>query len=466
MNKVKLLFTTIGAPLLIWVFPVFFLYAKNVKEMQLSEIMKPCFVFIICCVILLLLGRLFFKSWEVAGLFSLVNGLFLVNFSLILSTTQKVVPFVRYWHLLFLVLVFSYLLCRIFCDKKSLVNDILLIAAIVFGALIIFNFITAVPTIITKVNVSLQSRNDIEAKEHEVIAGKRNIYYLLCDEYASFAQLEKDFGYDNSDFKSKLQNLGFNISENSYNDVSATAVVMANIMQLDYIATYESTSVELQELTQNGLVYEILAENGYRLRGIGKTEWLGIEGTVEVGKGATTADGTDALQIALNQSFLGALIKQNYLENASKIVNSFEKLNNLDIVPNESTFTLFYVAAPHHPYYLKADGSMNSTEKWANDDSGKNNDAYIGMVEYVNRNIYTAVERIIENDPSSIIILCSDHGCRFGTVSEDMKRRILNTIYYCGDVIDEFDGMSGVNTLRYVFNREFGLELPYIDLPE
>lgn len=466
MKKNRLFFSIVGAPILVWIFPVFFLYTKNVKEMQIIEIFKPCLIFVSCCFVLLLVGRLLFKSWEAAGIFGFVNGIFLGNFSLILNAIQRALPIVRYWHLLFLVIVFAYIIGKVIAAKKDLASDILRIIIMVFGVLMAFNFITAVPTIITKISVSLHSKGSSEQNDYAVIDGKRNIYYLLCDEYASFAQLEEDFGYGNLDFKARLQDLGFNISENSYNDCHTTVVVMANVMQLNYVATLRSTSVELQELTQNGMVQKILTENGYRLQGIGDTGWLGIEGTVETEGKAVTAEGTDVAQVAFDHSFLGMFLKRNYSEDALKIVTSLEKLNQMDITPDSSMFTMFYIPAPHHPYYLKSDGSMNPPEKWRNDSSGKNNDAYLGEVEYVNATIYPALERIIENDPNAIILLCSDHGNRFGTVSEPMKNRILNTLYYHGEVIDEFEGMSGVNTLRYIFNREFDMNLPFISLPD
>lgn len=464
MKKYASVFCAFIAPVLIWTFPVFFLYTNNVKEMQFWEIIKPGSIFVLCSIVLLLIGKIIFKTWETAGFFSLLNGIVLGNFMPLLRMTQKVFPVVRYWHLLSFVLLVNVFIGKSILHKKDLVKNFLFAAIVAVGGLIIFNSAIAIPTIISKMSLVFASENkEISSIQKE--EGKANIYYLLCDEYASFAQLEQDFNYDNSEFKTKLQNLGFNISENSYNDSFQTVVVMANIMQLNYVATDDTTSVELEQLTQNGLTQEILTENGYTLRGIGDTSWLGIDGTIENGKGSTTADGTDVTVLALDKSFLGALIKRNYSLAVSNIVNTLKQINEIEIEPNTSTFTMFYVPAPHHPYYLKSDGSVNSADKWKNDDTGKNNDAYIGELEYVNKKIFPAVERIIEKDPDSIIVLCSDHGNRFGKISPEMKTRILNAVYYKGRTFEEFKGMSGVNTLRCIFNTELGLDLPYIDLP-
>lgn len=108
---------------------------------------------------------------------------------------------------------------------------------------------------------------------------------------------------------------------------------------------------------------------------------------------------------------------------------------------------------------------MTLPSKWTNDEVGTNNDAYLEMVKYVNKRLISALTRLVEQDPDAVIILCSDHGNRFGPVTDEMKTRILNTVYYLGEEISELEGLSGINTLRYIFNREFDLKLEYLDLP-
>ena len=100
MKRVKTICGIIVAPLLSWIFPVFFLYAQNVKEMQIIEIIQPTSIFIVCMIASLLLGRILFREWNIASVFSFICGLFLGNFSLILKAIQRVFPIVRYWHLI------------------------------------------------------------------------------------------------------------------------------------------------------------------------------------------------------------------------------------------------------------------------------------------------------------------------------------------------------------------------------
>lgn len=453
------------APILTWLFPVLFLYFQNVKETAFREVLQPCGIFLLSGIAAFLLGLVIFKSLSGASVFSLLMGIFLGNFALCLKAIQTILPSVRYWHLMYLGLIAIVLFC-VFIKKRDIAKEVQGVASIVFGALIVINLAMATPTIVQRISdTSKQTQQNIQVTvETENV--KRNIYYLLCDEYASFAQLEQDFQFDNHEFKEELQQLGFNISETSRNDCSETVVVMANMMQLDYVATTSNTSVELENLTKNGRLQEILIEQGYALRGVGDTEWLGIEGSVESSDGAKTADGMNLNLLTLKKSFLYPFVEPNRSEQAQAIVQSFDDLNSMVINPNTGVFTMFYVSAPHHPYLLDKNGNMTTPNKWVNDDSSSNNDAYLGMVEYVNGRIIPVVTRIVEQDPESIIILCSDHGNRFGVVTAGMKTRILNAVYYAGEETAEFEGMSGINTLRYILNHEFNMGLEYIPLPD
>ena len=331
--------------------------------------------------------------------------------------------------------------------------------------LTVFNLVIATPIIIKKINDKADLKQEVLGQEiMNQRDNKTNIYYLLCDEYASFAQLKADFNFDNNEFRKEVERLGFNISEESFNDSCSTTTVVANIMQLDYKATDDSTVIELENLTKNGKVQQILRSNGYELRGVGETDWLGIQGSIKSAGGAATADGADIFRLTLNNSFLGQLIVRDYCKEAETIINSLDELNNIEINPNSGIFTMFYICSPHHPYYLDRDGNMNASDKWFNYD-GNNNESYIGALEYINKRIIPAIERIVSNDPNAIIVVCSDHGNRFGNISAGMSKRTLNIMYYKGETIEEFDGLSGVNTLIYIFNNEIGTNMSYVNLP-
>ena len=463
MKKVSKAFSVGLAPVLAWLFPVFFMYTRNVKEVAVKEVMQPAAIFLVCGAAALLIGAALFRDWKSGAFFSVISGLLLANFALILDLVQKGIPHLRYWHLIYLVVVLSIAVCWA-VKRFKLVDDALFVAKIVFGGLIAFNLITAMPTMVQRISDS-QARAEETAIEGNYQTGKQNIYYLLCDEYASFAQMQEDFGFDNAAFRNEVQELKFNISETSRNAYYNTNVVVANLMQLDYVADYSSTSVELDNLTKNGVLQRLLTENGYTLRGVGDTQWLGIEGTIASSGGATTVDGKKMSDIILANSFLKPFIKKNYVAAAQQIVDTLNDLDNMEIEPDSSVFTFAYINCPHQPYYLDENGKMNPPEKWSNEADGSNDDAYIGAVKYVNSRIIPAVKRIIEQDPNAVVVLCSDHGNRFGKASKKNFCRNLNLLYFAGEEVPEFEGLSSVNTMRMVLNRTCGLNMEYLDVP-
>lgn len=455
------------ASVLPWIFPTFFLWAQNVKEAGIKEIIIPEIIFIICALVMLAVGMVIWRNIKTAAVFSVVGGLFFVNFGMICEFVHEKIPAIRYRYLLLIAIAVIVTITFFVHKFSTIAEDLLKIIVIVFSMLIAFNYITAFPTVVKKINSGKIVTEDY-LQDTESYTGKSNIYYLLCDEYASFAQLKEEFDFSNNEFKNKMIDLGFNISENSFNDDCSTSIVMANLMQLEYLATADSTSVELENLTKNGKVQNILKQRGYTLRGIGDTAWLGFNSDLAVNESARTAEGENLTFLALKNSFIGKFMESRVdlenMKNMTLIKDSFEALEELEIKPDSNVFTMFYVCAPHHPYYFKEDGSVNKEEYWTNYD-GNNDESYVGMIKYINERLIKAVSKIVREDPNSIIIICSDHGNRFGISNADKTTQILNLLYYKNEILNDFEGLSGLNTLIYIFNREFDLNMDYVDLP-
>ena len=53
-------------------------------------------------------------------------------------------------------------------------------------------------------------------------------------------------------------------------------------------------------------------------------------------------------------------------------------------------FTLFYVCAPHHPYYFDRNGNPNPVSKYYNYE-GENTDSYLGELEFLNKELSPAL---------------------------------------------------------------------------
>lgn len=468
MKKIKIKEVLIGIVTTIfsWIYFIVFLYSANVKEVNIAETGSSFAVFIGCAFLSFAIGCVLYKNICSASVFGIILAVLLTNFSLILSVVQKIFPQIRYWHLLYLdaiLAILSGVVAKRFANLMLLVIQII---CIVYAGLAVMNLFMAAPTIIRKINANIDINSAQGEKENQATQGNStNIYYILCDEYGSFDQLMQEYGYGNSEFRNYLIQNEFNISENSYNYVTSTHIALSNIMSLDYVADTKSTAKEMENYCQNGILHSILNEYGYLSRGIGETAWLGIDGTLEMENGAKTAEGDSFKAVVLKNTFLSISIQNNNSEEAQKIIDTLDDFVGMPIKPNASEFVMIYVKAPHHPYYFNSDGSMNVPSKYSNAD-GTNAESYLGEIEWLNRYLETGISRIIENDPESIIVLCSDHGNRFGIKNIELSKKILNAIYYKGESRNELKDLSGINTLKYILNHEVGTNLEYTANPE
>ena len=82
------------------------------------------------------------------------------------------------------------------------------------------------------------------------------------------------------------------------------------------------------------------------------------------------------------------------------------------------------------------------------------------------KKIQEVVTQIIKNDPNSIIIIASDHGPRFNKeVPDEKKKNVLQAVYYKGETVTEWEGLSSVNTLRSILAKQFDIDLDLVEVP-
>ena len=130
------------------------------------------------------------------------------------------------------------------------------------------------------------------------------------------------------------------------------------------------------------------------------------------------------------------------------------------------TLTLGYVQCPHSAFIYQKDGTQVPEADALN---WRDPQYYLGQLQYVNGRILGAVDQILAHDPSTVVILQSDHGVRLGYhLAEEYgdpyapetetihQQNILNCVYIGGEAMD-ISGLSGINTLRTVLNRLFDL---------
>lgn len=461
-------------------YPTIFIYCANAGEAQFSEIVIPLCAFCAVGTITFFLLLWITKTIDLAAIVTVLFVLIATHFSYIEKIVVSILPQLRYWHCVIIVLFLLMNIGWVLAHKlpRELLEIISRVVGIGFGVLILINMATAMPTIIQKV----QAQNE-DIQQGEALVGtmdttyKPNIYYIILDEYSGFNTVKNVLGYDNDSFFEYLKRLGFTVSRDSYNDAIMTSVVTANLMNLEYRASADETSSEeISELRKTGRLFKLLKENGYSLQGIGScSSYYGLE--------RMDSEATELLAQTINGETIENILmmrtiwypfyngKQTNFSAAQKdILKSFAYICDGSNFPNEGMFTLMHINSPHQPFIFDKNGNDVSAKNYENWEDLR---YYLGQYEYITKLTKDVVDSIIERDPASVIILQSDHSARAASDAnlfmnlipyEDMKN-ILNAVYYGGEAMEEIQGQSGVNTLRLICNRLFDADLGLLEVP-
>ncbi len=343
--------------------------------------------------------------------------------------------------------------------------------------------------------------------------GLPNVYYFILDEYGTFDIMSKYYGYDNKVFYDFLAMEGFNISRESYGTDNQTANCFADLLNLDYISRKMSKS-ECLKAVRDAELFTIFSELGYSQFQVSNSKYFeGIE-SLNIGIKKEDSDyeedvnvfGDQAADDITNDSIISALSEllggndsntkvdtealnqwgyypSEYVRN-SKAYKTYKKrayrkradalLTVFDYFENPSNYNkttprviYSYMLATHVPFVFDEYGgiiSYNNNRNW------EDKNVYLNQYKYANKRLIVTLSTIIANDPESIIIIMSDHGIRYHDdcpkqhtfyITNKDSCRIMNAVYIKGQKHD-IEGLSGVNTLRYILSLYEGLNYPPI----
>jgi hypothetical protein len=442
-------------------FPAMFMYFQNADEAEFAEVVVPLIIFIatgaVFFVLFLIISKNTSKSAVIASMFVFV----LLNYSLLERGIQKIFPGLNYWHVIMLSLFILGHIAWFVCKKASgeLVHTVTMVMCIVFCGLILFNGITAAPTIIDKVSFRRRMVKEQEIKMPQTDENGTklpNFYYLIFDEFSTNDFMLKYYNYDNSIFTNKLEEMGFNVSHTSHNNSSMTSTVVTNYVNLDYVVNDTTPNYEKEQLRHNNKLFEILKSKGYHITGVGSAiDCFGLDGDIDKSSSsvAVTAEGKTMKDMLLNNTAAYPFISFSYSIDQEIILNALNYMKTPQNFPKNSAFTMFYIVCPHEPFYFDAQGNTYAkpTSNW------KDQQYYLGQFIYITNQIIEVAASIIENNPDCIIVLQSDHSARASTDTSvkfdsfDMTG-ILNAVYFNGEKLD-ISGLSGVDTIKKVLTK-------------
>ena len=459
--------------IIIAAFPPLFMFFQNAGEAHFRDISSVLLVFTavgaVLYALLLFLTKKPAKAGVIASLFLLV----FLNYASIEHVIQMLLPHLRYWHIVPILLILL-LHAAWFIWKKlpdDLADIIVFVFCGVFVVLILFNSVVAAPAINTRRSAErearLQTETTVDAQTY-----MPNFYFILFDEFSTIPFMQKYYNYDNTKLLNDLEKLGFNISQSGHNDSNATAVITANLFQLSFPASLHNTEAEWFAMRSNNKVFPLLREAGYEIICPAGASDYGLKNALdEDAKGvATTVDGYDLETLLVRKTVVYPFLKDtgNYIETAKIRLNQLAYMQNMGHFKESNQFVLAHLELPHEPFYFEADGSMSSSP--SND--WRNPEPYLNQYKFASDQMKQIAEKLVANDPNAVIWILSDHSARASSDREIYLKKFtmqdmtnfFNAVYYQGKPLD-IEGLSGVNTFRLLLNEVLDTSFEMLPLP-
>jgi hypothetical protein len=121
---------------------------------------------------------------------------------------------------------------------------------------------------------------------------------------------------------------------------------------------------------------------------------------------------------------------------------------------------------PHGPYYYDSLGNKNPYEKISHYTRWQDKALFLSYLKYVNKRMINMVDSIVKHQPGAIIVVMGDHG--FRSYNSKQPHQPLRFDNLCaarfpdGKYSDMKESWSNVNLFRYLFNSQFGQNIPYL----
>ena len=471
-------------PFLFSTYPVLALFGNNVDETRPEALIRSLVVFLAGALLLFLVFRVLLRNWHRAAF---VTSMWMILFStyghMISFLQDKEIAYssnliLAGW--LILAAMFLLLAFRKKIQFSAATGSLNLIALF----LLAYPLYQSGAVVLQRINIS---RTSASAASNQVVSpvdadSLPDIYYIVLDSYARADLLQQAYGYDNTPFISKLEEMGFYVAQCSQSNYMRTDLSLASTLNLDYAQslsdkfkpdTYSRTL--LFDLLKHSAVRKTLEAAGYKTvayeTGFNWSEW--DDADVFMGPSPLWSDLTSFEELLLNTTMLRLLEDADKI-NASQISNNHARGRTsyvLDSIPElvkypGPTFAFIHIISPHPPFVFGPDGEFTDPDAFLNDNqkypAKKYALGYTNQVTYLNTRMEQILETLInESARPPVIIVQGDHGPWMQP--ENKRFWILNAYYLPGHNAELYSSISPVNSFRIVLNDYLGTTYELLD---
>ena len=325
-----------------------------------------------------------------------------------------------------------------------------------------------------------------------------NVYYIILDGYPRNDVLKKHLDFDNNEFINFLKQREFYVAENSYSNYSLSSTSIPATMNMNYI---NFLTDELGEDSRSydpllGKDFGLYADNqviknfksmGYKVAKIGSVPMylheIPLADLSLCYKSIHLMDNR-LFDTVARTSMIGYFIER-WSEDLQRqiILCAFEELPKISSYYEEPVFVWSHIMLPHFPLIFGANGEpitpgesllvMNNPHVFEGTDSSWNiKQQFLQQLQFANKKSIKLIDKILENEKQSIIIIQSDHGSAFDVnlhdpTDDDVHQRLsnINAIYFPDEKPREIlmNDQTNVNTFRIVFNSYFGSDYDILE---
>ena len=316
-----------------------------------------------------------------------------------------------------------------------------------------------------------------------------DIYIIILDGYGRQDILEEFYDFDNTDFITQLENIGFYVAKESNSNYIQTLLSVGSMFNMDYISELEiedkpiSNRQDLIEIVKHSEVRRILAENGYGMisfRNGYKATVPDAEIFYDDASSGILHPITGFESIVLKHTMLRVLsqwritddllVEMPYKTHRNQILSTFTRMQE---IPNfdGNYFVYAHIISPHPPFIFEEDGefishretfSLFDANYYIKTHSQKQYImGYSKQVKYINKLVLESVDEILSrSETPPIIIIQGDHGpgayLHWGSLEKTLVEErfgILNAYYFPEEKYDMlYPSISPVNSFRVVLN--------------
>lgn len=467
-------------PILFAIFPVLSLTAYNLGEISLDAALRPLVVSLFLGIILFGSLGLVLRDWHRAALvaFVILFLFFLYGqiYNLLEDVTVGGVSVFRHRTLIplfgIVLLAALYLIARRLRQPRAWTSWLNLISV----------FLLIYPIVKIAGNAFEQWSADRAVRSaHAATTNgteRPDIYYVILDAYGRQDVLQSLLGYDNSDFLNALAQRGFYVADCSQSNYAYTEFSLTSSLNYDYLDNLNVSHARTERiaLLKHSAIRSFLEENGYTTvafpTGWAFTEWKDADLYLDYEHPVTTL--TEFETLILNTTAFRVITDRRSASQADaspkdlRRLRIFSLLENIKKLPDreDSLFVFAHLVVPHFPYTFGPNGEVPAFQ-------GKDATyeeiaaAYVGQVQFVNKEILNVVDTLIANSVTPpVIIIQGDHGPLPDLATEGPQRMpILNAYYLPGVDIDKalYPSISPVNSFRVVLNSYFDQNLPILE---